>query len=173
MKCLSSNFPWSIIGWLWRRCCRNHSSLLSFVLFSQYFVLQLVQVAVIPYILESNPHPNLIRTSVCRFLKRKKSYFAVLIRTFPSTAPCAQLLQKSGGGCWLHGKPSRWALSSDPSRSVAYAMIWTDPKMTFYGRMTVKMKMIVTGWRIRFSYEWWRRFWWIINYKYYIIYYIL
>jgi hypothetical protein len=35
-----------------------------------------------PYILESNPHPNLIRTSFCRFLKRKKSYFAVLIRTF-------------------------------------------------------------------------------------------
>ena len=26
----------------------------------------------IPYILESNPHPNLIRTSLCRFLKRKK-----------------------------------------------------------------------------------------------------
>jgi len=26
----------------------------------------------IPYILESNPHPNLIRTSFCRFLKRKK-----------------------------------------------------------------------------------------------------
>jgi hypothetical protein len=27
----------------------------------------------IPYILESNPHPNLIRTSFCQFLKRKKS----------------------------------------------------------------------------------------------------
>ena len=27
----------------------------------------------LPYILESNPHPNLIRTSFCRFLKRKKS----------------------------------------------------------------------------------------------------
>jgi len=27
----------------------------------------------VPYILESNPHPNLIRTSICRFLKRKKS----------------------------------------------------------------------------------------------------
>jgi len=26
----------------------------------------------IPYILESNPHPNLIRTSFCRFHKRKK-----------------------------------------------------------------------------------------------------
>ena len=26
----------------------------------------------LPYILESNPHPNLIRTSFCRFLKRKK-----------------------------------------------------------------------------------------------------
>ena len=26
----------------------------------------------IPYILESNPHPNLVRTSFCRFLKRKK-----------------------------------------------------------------------------------------------------
>ena len=26
----------------------------------------------VPYILESNPHPNLIRTSFCRFLKRKK-----------------------------------------------------------------------------------------------------
>jgi hypothetical protein len=73
----------------------------------------------IPYILESNPHPNLIRTHFCRFLKQKKSYFAVLIRTFPSTAPCAQLLQKSRGGCRLHGKPSRRAISSDLSRSVA------------------------------------------------------
>ena len=26
----------------------------------------------IPYILQSNPHPNLIRTRFCRFLKRKK-----------------------------------------------------------------------------------------------------
>jgi len=26
----------------------------------------------IPYILESNPHPNLISTSFCRFLKEKK-----------------------------------------------------------------------------------------------------
>ena len=26
----------------------------------------------LPYILESNLHPNLIRTSICRFLKRKK-----------------------------------------------------------------------------------------------------
>jgi len=26
----------------------------------------------LPYILESNPHPNLIRTSFCRFLKGKK-----------------------------------------------------------------------------------------------------
>jgi len=26
---------------------------------------------ILPYILESNPHPNLIRTSFCRFLKRK------------------------------------------------------------------------------------------------------
>ena len=37
----------------------------------------------VPYVLESNPHPNLIRTSFCRFLKRKKKKFAVLIRTFP------------------------------------------------------------------------------------------
>jgi len=28
---------------------------------------------ILPYILESNPHPNLIRTSFCRFLKRKKT----------------------------------------------------------------------------------------------------
>jgi len=75
--------------------------------------------AEVPYILESNPHPNLIRTSFCRFLKRKNSKFAVLIRTFPSTAPCVQLLQKSRGGCRLHGKPSLRALSSDLSRSVA------------------------------------------------------
>jgi len=27
-------------------------------------------------------------------------------------------------------------------------MLWTDPKMTFYERMMVKIKMIVTGWRI-------------------------
>ena len=26
----------------------------------------------LPYVLESNPHPNLIRTSFCQFLKRKK-----------------------------------------------------------------------------------------------------
>jgi len=26
----------------------------------------------LPYTLESNPHPNLIRTSFCWFLKRKK-----------------------------------------------------------------------------------------------------
>ena len=26
----------------------------------------------LPYILESNPHPDLIHTSFCRFLKRKK-----------------------------------------------------------------------------------------------------
>jgi len=47
-------------------------------------------VAYIPYILESYPHPNLISTSFCRFLIRRKSWFAVLIRTFPSTAPCLQ-----------------------------------------------------------------------------------
>jgi len=45
---------------------------------------------IVPYILESNTDPNLIRTSFCRFLKRKKSQFAVLIRTFLSTAPCLQ-----------------------------------------------------------------------------------
>jgi len=72
----------------------------------------------LPYILVSNPHPNLIRTSFCRVLKRKKK-LAVLIRTFPSTAPCAQLLQKSRGGCRVHGKPSRRALSSDLARCVA------------------------------------------------------
>jgi len=33
----------------------------------------LIQYFNIPYILEANPHPNLIRTSFCRFLKRKKS----------------------------------------------------------------------------------------------------
>jgi hypothetical protein len=33
---------------------------------------------------------NLIRTSFCRFLKRKKGQFAVPIRTFPSNAPCLQ-----------------------------------------------------------------------------------
>ena len=61
---------------------------------------------------------NLIRTSFYPFLKRKKSSFAVLIHTFPSTAHCTQLLQKSQGGCQLRGKPSRRALSSDLSRSV-------------------------------------------------------
>jgi len=64
----------------------------------------------IPYIPESNLHPNLIRSSFCRFLKRKKK----LVR---GSNP--QLLQKSRGGCRLHGKPSRRALSSDLSRSVA------------------------------------------------------
>ena len=33
---------------------------------------------------------NLIRTSFCRFPKRKKCQFAVPVRTFPSTAPCLQ-----------------------------------------------------------------------------------
>jgi len=42
----------------------------------------------LPRILESNPHPNLIRISFADFLNEKKRYFAVLIRTFPSTAPC-------------------------------------------------------------------------------------
>jgi hypothetical protein len=44
-----------------------------------------------------------------------------------------------------HGKPSRRALSSDLSRSVACAMLWTDPKTTFYGRTMAKIKMIMTG----------------------------
>jgi len=26
-------------------------------------------------------------------------------------------------------------------------MLWTDPKMTLYGRTMLKIKMIVTGWR--------------------------
>ena len=79
---------------------------------------------IIPYILESIPHPNLIRTSFCRFLKRKKK----LVR---SSNP--QLLCKSRGGCRLHGKPSRRALSSDISRSDAQEMdgseddiLWED-----------------------------------------------
>ena len=33
---------------------------------------------------------NLIRTSSCRFLKRKKKKFSVLVRTFPSTTRCQQ-----------------------------------------------------------------------------------
>jgi len=90
------------------------------------------------YILEPNPHPNLIRTSFCRFLKRKK--------LFRVSNP--QLLQKSCGGFRLHGKPSRRALSSDLWRSVTWTMFWKDPKMTVYGRTMVKIKMILTGWRI-------------------------
>ena len=64
----------------------------------------------VPYILESNSHPNLIRTSFADFLNEKKK----LVR---GSNP--QLLQKSRGGFRLHGKPSRRALSSDLSRSVA------------------------------------------------------
>jgi len=30
------------------------------------------KILILPYILESNPHPNLICTSFCRFLKKKK-----------------------------------------------------------------------------------------------------
>jgi len=56
---------------------------------------------------------NLIRTSFCRFLKRKK---------ISSRFQSATFLQPS----------------------LAYKADW-------------------------FSYEWWRRVWWIINYKYYII----
>ena len=63
----------------------------------------------VPYILECNPRPNIIRTSFCRFIKQKK--------LFRGSNP--QLLQKSRVGCRLHGKPSRRALSSDLSRSVA------------------------------------------------------
>ena len=62
---------------------------------------------------------NLIRTSFCRFLKRKKKLVRGSNPHFPSTAPCAQLVQKSRGGCRLHGKPSRRELSSDLSRSDA------------------------------------------------------
>jgi hypothetical protein len=32
-------------------------------------------------------------------------------------------------------------------KSFAQAMIWMDPKMSLYGRMMMKIKMIVTGWR--------------------------
>jgi len=46
--------------------------------------------AELPYILESDLHPNQIHTSFCQLLKRKKCWFAVLICTFPSTAPCLQ-----------------------------------------------------------------------------------
>jgi len=64
----------------------------------------------IPYILESNPHPNLICTSFCRFLKQKKKSVR---------GSNLQLLQKSHDGSRLHGKPFWRALSSDISRSVA------------------------------------------------------
>ena len=58
---------------------------------------------------------NLIRTSFCRFLKRKKKK---LVR---GSNPHLSFnrLQRSRVGCRLHGKPSRRALSSDLSRSVA------------------------------------------------------
>jgi len=39
---------------------------------SDFIVIHSV-VLLLPYILESNPHLNLIRTSFCRFLKRKNS----------------------------------------------------------------------------------------------------
>ena len=42
-----------------RATCPGHNRLLDLI-------------RVIPHILESKPHPNLIRTSFCRFLKRKK-----------------------------------------------------------------------------------------------------
>ena len=38
----------------------------------RYFRPLIQKAANLPYILECNPHPNLIRTSFCRFLKRKK-----------------------------------------------------------------------------------------------------
>jgi len=68
----------------------------------------------IPYILESDPHPNLIGTSFCRFLKQKKK----LVR---GSNPHLSFNRhwKSRGGCRLHGKPSQRALLSDLSRSVA------------------------------------------------------
>jgi hypothetical protein len=43
------------------------------VLLSPSISCQFFHNLLMPCILESNPHPNLIRTSVCRFLKRKNS----------------------------------------------------------------------------------------------------
>jgi len=37
-----------------------------------YLVVAILSFNKVPYILESNPCPNLIHTSFCRFLKRKK-----------------------------------------------------------------------------------------------------
>ena len=37
------------------------------------------------------------------------------------------------------------SISSDLSRSVALVMLWTYPKMIFYGRTMEKITMIVTG----------------------------
>ena len=38
---------------------------------SSYFTYLSWHDTIVPYILESNPYPNLIRTRFCRFLKRK------------------------------------------------------------------------------------------------------
>jgi len=49
---------------------RLRTMLVQLLVYSQLITRE--SVLVIPYILESNPRPNLIRTSFCRFLKRKK-----------------------------------------------------------------------------------------------------
>ena len=60
VKCLSFNIEPEICLQTLLKKATNVTSLTQAVIY-------------IPYILESNPHPNLIRTSFCRFLKRKKS----------------------------------------------------------------------------------------------------
>ena len=61
---------------LTHNCIRNHEIKLSHqvVNYPEYSIYRIFS--------------NLIRTSFCRFLKRKQ--FTVLIRTFPSTVPCLQ-----------------------------------------------------------------------------------
>ena len=121
---------------------------------SMFFSLRIL---VLPYILESNPHPNLIHTSFCRFFTRKNS------SRFQS-APFLQppLACKAD---WLNNIECYQCFNRYPTNAPCV-------KWPFYCQRYKRTAADDSDWVTdNDSVEWWRRVWWIINYKYYIIYY--
>ena len=101
------------------------------------------------YILESNPHPNLIRTSFCPFLKRKKKklvrgsnphlFFNRPLRAAPSE------VARWVSAAWK-AIPESIIVRSFKKCCISNALDVSE--MTLYGRTMVKIKTKVTGWRI-------------------------